>query len=125
MISSAEFERRVFWIGAWLVAAGAIITTLIFGIKYGVSFLLGGVLSAINLKLLVRTVHGALARGSNISSIRITAGYILRLLLIPLGLYAIMHFLFSGIIAATVGFVVFISGFLVEGILESFKSGKN
>ena len=124
MISSAEFERRVFWIGAWLVAAGAIITTLIFGIRYGVSFLLGGCLSAVNLKLLVRTVHAALARGGNISSIRITAGYILRLLLIPLGLYAIMHFLFSGIIAATVGFVVFISGFLIEGILESIKSGK-
>ena len=122
MISSSTFERRVFRIGAWLVAGGSIGTSLIFGLKYGVSFLAGGLLSAVNLRLLIRTINAALARSSRISSIRITAGYILRLLLIPLCLYAIMHFFFRGIIAATAGFVVFSSGILIEGIFEAAKS---
>ncbi|HTY63255.1 MAG TPA: ATP synthase subunit I [Acidobacteriota bacterium] len=123
MISSATFERKVFWIGMWMVAAGTAVTALSFGLRYGICFLLGGLLSAVNLKLLIRTVNAALARSDRISGIRITAGYILRLLLIPLCLYAIMHFLFSGIIAATAGFVVFSSGFLIEGIFEAVKSG--
>jgi hypothetical protein len=122
VISSGTFERKVFWIGMWMVLAGTILTTLIFGLKYGVSFLLGGLLSAVNLKLLIRTINAALARGNRISGIRITVGYILRLLLIPLCLYAIMHFFFSGIIAATAGFVAFSSGILLEGIFEAVKS---
>ena len=123
MISSAAFERQVFRIGAWLVAAGSVATGLIFGLKYGISFFAGGFLSAVNLRLLIRTINAALARSSSISSIRITAGYIVRLLLIPLCLYAIMHFFFPGIIAATAGFVVFSSGILIEGIFEAAKSG--
>jgi hypothetical protein len=123
VISSEKFERRLFWIGGWLVAAGSIVTGLIFGLKHGVSFLAGGLLSAVNMKLLIRAVNAALARSAKVSGIRIAATYILRLLLIPLCLYAIMHFFFFGIIAATAGFVVFSSSILVEGVLEAFKSG--
>ena len=122
MISSGKFERRLFLIGGWLVAAGSLTTGLVFGWNYGASFLAGGLLSAINLRLLIRTVNSALARSSKISSIRIAAVYIFRLLLIPLCLYAIMHFFFNGIIAATAGFVVFSSGILLEGIFEAVKS---
>ena len=122
MISSGKFERRLFWIGGWLVAAGSLATGLLFGWNYGAAFLAGGLLSAINLRLLIRTVNSALARSSKISGIRIAAVYILRLLLIPLCLYAIMHFFFFGIIAATAGFVVFSSSILIEGIFEGFKS---
>jgi hypothetical protein len=121
VISSAEFERRVFWIGSSLVVAGTVLAFLIFGLMYGVSFLAGGLLSAVNLKFLIRTINAALAKSSRVSSVRITAGYILRLLLIPLCFYAIMHFFFFGIIAATAGFVIFSSGILVEGILEAVK----
>jgi ATP synthase I chain len=122
VISSATFEQRAFRIGAWLVAVGGVGTGLILGLKYGISFLAGGLLSAVNMRLLVRTINAALARSSRISGIRITAGYIFRLLLIPLCLYAIMHFFFQGIIAATAGFVVFSSGILIEGIFEAAKS---
>jgi hypothetical protein len=122
LISSGKFERRAFWIGGWLVAAGSLTAGLIFGWTYGASFLAGGLLSAINLRLLIRTVNSALARGSQVRNVRIAATYILRLLLIPLCLYAIMHFFFFGIIAATAGFVVFSSGILIEGIFEGFKS---
>jgi hypothetical protein len=122
VLSSATFEQRIFRIGAWLVAAGSVGTGLIFGLKYGISFLAGGLLSAVNMRLLIRTINAALARSSRISSIRITAGYIFRLLLIPLCLYAIMHFFFRGIIAATAGFVVFSSSILIEGIFEAAKN---
>ena len=122
MISSDRFEHRLFWIGGVLVAIGSLALGLIFGLKYGASFLAGGLLSAINLRLLIRTINAALARGSKVSDFRITATYILRLLLIPLCLYAIMHFFFFGIIAATAGFVAFSSGILIEGIFEALKS---
>lgn len=122
MISSGRFERRLFWIGSWLVAVGGLVTGMIFGWRYGVSFLAGGVLSAVNLKMLIRTVNAALARSSKISGIRIAAIYISRLLLIPLCLYVIMHFFFFGIIAATAGFVLFSSSILIESIFETLKS---
>jgi hypothetical protein len=122
LIGSGQFERRLFWIGGWLVAAGSIVTGLVFGLNYGASFLAGGLLSAVNLKLLIRTINSALARNRKISNIRIAATYILRLLLIPLCLYAIMQFLFFGIIAATAGFVVFSSSIIIEGVFEAFKS---
>ncbi|MBN1571373.1 MAG: ATP synthase subunit I [Acidobacteria bacterium] len=121
MISSTKFERRAFWIGGWLVAFGSLAAGMIFGWKFGTSFLAGGLLSAINLRLLIRTVNGALAGSNKVHGVRIAATYILRLLLIPICLYAIMHFFFFGIIAATAGFVVFSSGILIEGIFEGFK----
>ena len=122
MIPSGQFERRMFWIGGWLVAAGGLLTGIIFGFGHGASFLVGGVLSAVNMKLLVRLVNSALARGRPGSGVRIAATYILRLLLIPLVLYGIMHFFFFGVIAATAGFVVFSSSIIVEGIFEAFKN---
>ncbi len=122
MISSAKFEQRLFWIGGTLVAAGTLVTGLIFGLKHGISFLAGGLLSAINLAVLIRTINSALARSTKIHSFRIATAYILRLLLIPLCLYAIMQLFFFGIIAATAGFVVFSSSILIEGVFEALKS---
>ncbi len=110
-------------IGASLVGLGSILTILAFGLRYGVSFLAGGLLAAINLSMLRSTINYALRR-SRISKIRITAGYILRLLLIPLCLYAIMRLFFFGIIAATAGFAVFSCGIFIEGVFEAFKSSK-
>ena len=122
MITSGRFENQIFRIGGWLAAAGSLASALFFGWRYGISFLAGGVLSALNLKLLIHSVNSALARSERVSHFRITAIYILRLLLIPLCLYAIMHFFFFGIIAATAGFVVFSSSILIKGILETLKS---
>lgn len=123
MNSSNRFERRIFYIGGLLVAGGGITTGFLFGWSYAASFLAGGLLSALNLKLLIRSVTAALARSSKVSPVRIAATYILRLLLIPLCLYAIMHFLYFGIIAATAGFLVFSGGILVEGVYEAFRNG--
>ena len=124
MIRSWEFERRLFWIGGLLAAAGSIATGLMFGLKYGASFLAGGLLSALNMMLLIRAVNSALARSPRISDFRIALTYISRLLLIPLCLYAIMRLFFFGIIAATAGFAAFSCGIFVEGVFEAFKSPK-
>jgi hypothetical protein len=94
-----------------------------FGWRPGASFLAGGLLSAANLAVLRHTINSALLRRSGNSGFRIVSVHILRLVLIPLCLYAMMRFFFFGIIAATAGFVVFSSGFLIEGIFEAAKSG--
>lgn len=109
--------------GACLVGIGSILTSLAFGFRYGASFLAGGMLAAVNMAMLRSTINYALRR-SRISKFRITAGYIVRLLLIPLCLYAIMRLFFFGIIAATAGFATFSCGIFVEGVFEAFKSTK-
>lgn len=121
MSDSAAFVRRSFWAGTGMAAVGAVLTAIIWGPKHGISFLLGYLLSVVNLRLLVRSVNAALDRGKKIGGIRIAAAYILRLLLIPLCLYAMMHFLFFKVIAAIAGFAVFSGGFLIEGIIETAK----
>jgi hypothetical protein len=122
MIRTDNIEFRIFWVGGCLVGIGAILTGLIFGFRQGASFLAGGLLAAANLAMLRHTVNSALLRRSGKSSFRIVAGHILRLVLIPLCLYAMMRFLFFGIIAATAGFAAFSCSIFLEGIFEAFKS---
>lgn len=122
MIKLNFLERRLLWIGGTLVCLGSVLVALFYGVYYGASFLAGGVLSAVNLAWLRHTVDSTLWRADT-SQFRIVAGFILRLMLIPLCLYAIIRLFLFGIIAAIAGFAVFSSCILVEGLLEAFKSG--
>jgi hypothetical protein len=122
VIGLDNIERRLFWAGAWLVGIGSILACLIFGLLHGVSFLAGGLLSAVNLAALRHTAASALLHRSRSSKVRVIVGYILRLLLIPLCFYAMMRLLFLGIIAAAAGFAAFSCGIFIEGVLEAFKS---
>jgi len=115
-------ERRIFLVGALLVVIGSIVACAGFSLVHGFSFLLGGLLSAVNLALLRHTVTSALMRRAKRSTIRILSGYFFRLLLIPLCLYAVIRLVSVSIIAAIAGFAVFNSGVLVEGVMEAFKS---
>jgi hypothetical protein len=115
-------ERRLLWIGGALVCLGSVFVSLIYGVHYGASFFVGGILSAANLAWLRHTIDSALWRADK-GQFRVVAGFILRLMLIPLCLYAIIRLFFFGIIAAIAGFAVFSSCILVEGLLEAFKSG--
>jgi hypothetical protein len=121
-LTPAFLERRIFRLGAYLLLAGGALTWLFFDAKTAISLLAGGALAALNMAWLRRTVRAVTLDDAKTSKRRILAGFFLRLLLIPLCLYAIMHFFFPGIIAATAGFVVFSSGILIEGIFESAKS---
>ena len=114
-------ERRIFWIGTWLVAGGSLFVWLIFGWRSGVSFCAGGALAGANLALLRSAVNAALLSDPKRSKRRILGGYFLRLLLIPLCLYAMIRFLFLGVLAAVAGFAVFNCSVFVEGVFEAFK----
>ena len=120
MISPVVFESRSFRTGGILVAIGTILTGLVFGFSHATCFLVGGFLSAVNMLMLQHSINSALSRSSN-PKLRTVGSYILRLLLIPLCLYAIMRLFFSGIIAAIAGFAVFGCGIFLEGVLEVFR----
>jgi hypothetical protein len=120
MIRAESFESRSFRMGGILVCAGTIPTTLVFGLAYGICFFAGGLLSALNLSMLSRTINMALRRSAN-PTFRTAGAYILRLLLIPLGLYVIIQLFFFGVIAAIAGFAAFGCGIFIEGIAEVFR----
>ncbi len=116
-----NLESRIFVIGACLVAGGSLLTLFLFGWRNGASFLAGGVLAGVNLWMLRLAVNAAVFYDSKRSRRRILAGYFLRLLLIPLFLYAMIRFLFLGVIAAVAGFAMFNCSIFIEGILEILK----
>jgi hypothetical protein len=123
VIRTNEIELRIFRTGACLVGIGAVLTAFFFGFRQGTSFLAGGLLSAANLAVLRHSVNTALLGRSRNSGFRVVASYVLRLVLIPLCLYAMMRFLFLGIIAAIAGFAAFNCGIFIEGVFEAFKNG--
>jgi|WetSurMetagenome_2_1015567.scaffolds.fasta_scaffold1096559_2 hypothetical protein len=120
MTRAESFESRSFRMGAILVCTGTILIALMLGLPYGICFFAGGLLSALNLSMLSRTINMALRRPAN-PKFRTAGAYILRLLLIPLGLYAIIRLFFFGVIAAIAGFAAFGCGIFIEGIAEVFR----
>ena len=114
-----NLERRIFWIGTWLVVAGSLLAWVLFGFLNGASFLAGGVLAGVNLWLLRLAINAAVLNDQKRSKRRILAGYFLRLLLIPLCLYVMIRFLFLGVLAAVGGFAVFNCSIFIEGVLEA------
>ena len=113
-----SIESRLFRIGAGLVLAGSTVTGLVFGYGSGLSFLSGGALGAINLLWLRRAVNAAFESPKRPRRMTL-AGFFLRLLLIPMVLYAMIRFLFLGTPAAVAGFAVFYCSVFVEGVLEA------
>ncbi len=118
----SSLERRIFVIGAGLVAVTSLTVWSLFDSVHGLSIIVGGVLAAINLEWLRRTVSAIVFYDRKRSKHRILAGFFLRLLLIPLCLYATMRFLVLSIPAAVAGLAVFYCSVFVEGILEAFGS---
>jgi len=106
--------------GVIMVVAATIGTSIVFGLPYGICFLVGGVLAAINIVVLRNSINSALTRSSN-PKFRTVGSYILRLLLIPLCLYGIMRLFFFGVIAAIAGFAVFGCGVFLEAVREVFR----
>jgi len=120
MTSHDVFESRSFRMGAILILAGTVVTGLILGFSYAICFLAGGLLAAVNILMLRHSINSAIRRPSN-PKFRTVGSYILRLLLIPICLYAIMRLFFWGIIAAIAGFAVFGLGVFLEGVAEVFR----
>ena len=126
-LSNASIERRIFAIGGVLLAGGCLISWLLLGGMTAVAFLAGGLLAALNMAWLRQTVRAVTLNDPKISKRRVLAGFILRLLLIPLCLYAMIRFLFWSISAAVAGFALFHCSIFLEGILEAIgrSTGKH
>ena len=117
-------ERRIFRIGAMMSLAGTAVCAMVFGIRIGVSFLAGSLLGALSLAWLRWTVTRIVFADPEGSVNRVIVGFILRLLLIPLCLYAMIRFLLAGVVAAVAGFALFTCGIFIEGVYEALKKPK-
>lgn len=126
-LASPQIEKRIFLLGAGLLAAGAVVTFTWFDAISTVSLLAGGGLAALNVAWLRRTVRAITPGDTKAPKRHVLAGFVLRLLLIPLCLYAMIRFLFWDIIAAVAGFALFHCSIFLEGILEilSRNTGKH
>ena len=115
-----RIEQRLFRLSLALAAGGSLLVWACFGGRAGLSFLAGAGLAGSNL-LWLRSTIGAIFSGDlKRSKSRMLGGFLLRLMLIPLGLYVMIRFLFLDIAAAVAGFAVFICSVFVEGVLEAF-----
>ena len=117
--SSRLLEKRIFSYGGLLVAVGGGVTWLWFGSVSAISLVIGGVLAALNMAWLRQTVNAALLNDQKTSKRRVLAGFFLRLLLIPLCLYAMIRFLFWSVPAAVAGFALFHCSIFLAAILEA------
>ncbi len=113
-----SLEIRLLHIGIWLAVAGSILTWLLFDLLHALSFLGGGLLAGLSLSWLRAVLNPVFLQDRKAPKWRILAGFLLRLLLIPLCLYAMIRFLFFSVPAAVAGFAVTHCSILVEGILE-------
>ena len=116
-----SLERRLFWLGFGLTAAGSLAAWVLSGSNAGLSFMAGGALAGGNLLWLRSSVGALLLHGPKRSKIQVLGGYFLRLMLIPLCLYVMIRFLFLNVIAAVAGLAVLVCSVFIEGILEAFS----
>jgi hypothetical protein len=119
-----RIEFRLFWMGGALVAAGTVLSSALLGWTRGVSFLAGGMLAALSLAWLWQGIKSLILHDRKSSRRHILAGFLLRLLLIPLALYVMIRLPFLSAPAAVVGFAVFHCSLFVEGIMEAFSTSE-
>ena len=117
--STGAIERRIFRNGAWLTLGGALVVGAWFTVWQGLSFASGGLLGGAHLAWTSNTIGAIFLGDARRSQRRVLAAYFLRLLLIPLCLYAMIRFLFLGAIAVIAGFALFHLSILVEGVLQA------
>ena len=118
-------ERRLLRLDLGLTAAGGLAFLWIWGWHTALSFAAGSLLAGANLAWQRSSIAAIVTPGAGPARTRILAGFFLRLLLIPLGLYAMIRFLFLDILAAVAGFAVLVGCVLLEGVLEAFGSSPN
>ena len=120
--SSKPIQRRLFRLGIWLVLLATLPTWFFFGLRVGISFVAGGALAALNFAWFDRVAGILVTIDPKASKRRMLTGFFLRLLLLPLGLYVMIRFLFLSVPAAVAGLTVFYCSVFVEGILEAFET---
>jgi len=93
------------------------------------SVLIGGAISLLNLRWLSRAVDQILGlgmvEGQRINLGRFLAGYLGRLLLILVGLFAMIYLSFLSLIGALMGFSIFVLAGCLEAILLLVRRQRN
>jgi len=115
----SALERRLFRIGLILTAAASAAGWIWSGPEAALSCVVGGALGALSMHWLGRTVSEVVTPYPTASKRAVLVGYALRLLLIPLCLYAMLRLHFLSILGVVAGFAAFLFALLIEGILEA------
>jgi len=115
-------RRRILWLGSGLVVLAALLVTLVIGLRTGLSLAAGGVLGAANVAWVGGTAEGLRLAEAERSRTRVLGGYLVRLVLILLALYATIRLHFLSAPAAVAGFAVFYCSIFVEGVLEALAT---
>ena len=115
-------ERRLLGTGSLLMCFASLLCWMIAGSRGAVSCLVGGILAAGSMVWLSRTISAVIRPRPVASKWRFLAGYVLRLMLIPLCLYAMLRLHFFSLPAAVAGFAAFNLAIFIEGIREAIGS---
>lgn len=103
--------------GLWILGAFAIGSELVWGWRMALSVLVGGGLACMNFHWLKLAVDGALTGRSQHSPAVLIMGFLGRLLLILVGLFAIIQLSFLSLYGAVGGMAVFVVAGFLEAIL--------
>jgi hypothetical protein len=115
--SVARFQRN-----ARISLPVLVIISLIFqGWGFAVSVLLGGLLADINFTLMKEAVDKILTGLQDFSSRRLIIGFLLRIVLILLGLFAMIHFSFFRLLGALLGASIFVLSGFIEATIVLFR----
>jgi hypothetical protein len=110
------------WTGSGLVVLSGVLAGLVIDARAGLSVTAGGALAAVNLAWTGAAMERILLTQPERARRGATAGYLLRLMLILLILYATIRLHFLSAPAAVAGFAVFYCSIFVEGVLEALAS---
>jgi F0F1-type ATP synthase assembly protein I len=117
-----NLERRLLLVGACLLLLGGATILTIWDLNRTLSFVGGGLLGGLSLTWLRKGLGAIFSEDRKTAKRRVLAGFLLRLLLIPLCLYAMIRFLFLSVPAAVAGFAVLHFSVFIEGIREAFSN---
>ena len=121
-MTTTGLERRLFRLNVGLAVAGTLLTWVCFDKRAALSFVAGAVVAGLSNLWLRSTINAIFSGKLKGSQLPVLAGFLLRLMLIPLCLYVMIRFLFLVVLAAVAGFAVLVCSVLVEGVLEAFGS---
>ncbi len=107
----------IFRRGLWTLGVTAVVGELIWGWQIALSILLGGGIACLNFHWLKLAVDGVLTGHSRHSPAVLMMGFVGRLLLILVGLFAIIQLSFLSLFGALGGMAIFIVAGFLEAIL--------
>ena len=116
-------HRRILWAMAIVVICGAITSSILVSLKFGIGFTIGGILAFVNyywLKNSLKKIFDSAASGEKPSFLSLN--YFLRYAAAGLVIYIIYLSEAVPIIAVLLGLGVFAAGIVIEGLILIFSS---